>query len=126
MTAMTPAVQRAGSAHEAERDDPLNGVLDLVESAIRTALDLGLEPQLRTRMARLLPAPVAPPDTRSASRPGGEALTPDDELKLQILVGDLKRIAKLKMTAHAHGAAERVRVWAEQQLEAAKQGRATA
>lgn len=109
----------------AEADDPLNTVLDLVESAVRSALDLDLEAPLRVRMARLLPLP-APSDTRSASRPEGAALTPDDELKLQILVGDLKRIAKLKMTEHAHDAAKRVRGWAEQQLDAAKQGRAKA
>jgi len=121
----SPAATSQNRALPTEADDPLNTVLDLVESAVRSALDLGLEAPLRVRMARLLPLP-APSDSRSASRPEGAALTPDDELKLQILVGDLKRIAKLKMTEHAHDAAKRVRGWAEQQLDAAKQGRAKA
>jgi hypothetical protein len=126
MIASQPAVPRPGAPHDTERDDPRNTVLDLVEAAIRSAVDLGLEAPLRSRMARLLPVPVAAPsDSRSASRPEGAWLdfTPDDELKLQILVGDLKRIAKLKMTEHAHDAAKRVRAWVEQQLEAAKKGR---
>lgn len=128
------AVTAQHRALPAEADDPLNTVLDLVESAVRSALDLGLEAPLRVRMARLLPLPVAAPSGRLAEResegatktPDGAVMTPDDELKLQIFVGDLKRIAKLKMTEHAHDAAKRVRVWAEQQLDAAKQGRAKA
>jgi len=45
--------------------DPINAMLDLAESAIRTIIEHGAEAQLRTRLARLLPSPSNP----AASQP---------------------------------------------------------
>ena len=40
-----------------EHDDPRDALLDAAEEMIRRAIALGLEPQMRARLARLLPAP---------------------------------------------------------------------
>lgn len=41
--------------------DPVNAMLDLAESAIRTIVEHGAEAQLRARLARLLPSQAPPP-----------------------------------------------------------------
>ena len=53
-------------AEPAEREDPVNGLLDSLETLVTTLVEMGLEPQLRARLGRLL----ARPDSRSESRPG--------------------------------------------------------
>jgi hypothetical protein len=41
-----------------EHDDPRDALLDAAEEMIRRAIALGLEPQMRARLSRLLPEPV--------------------------------------------------------------------
>jgi hypothetical protein len=54
MTAVAPA------RHEpAEREDPRNRMLDVFDTLVESLKDNGLEPQLRARVARLLPAEPA-------------------------------------------------------------------
>ncbi len=47
------------AAAERDGDEAVNAVLDLVEQAMRTAVDLGAGPQLTTRAMRILPGLVA-------------------------------------------------------------------
>ena len=58
---MHSAAAAEATPADAHHADPLNAMLDLAEAAIRTVLDQGCEPQLRARLARLLPPPPAPP-----------------------------------------------------------------
>lgn len=51
----------------AEFDDPRDALLDAAEEMIRRAVALGLEPQMRARLARLLP----PPASVAAGQPNG-------------------------------------------------------
>ena len=53
-------------AEPAEREDPVNGLLDSLETLVTTLVEMGLEPQLRARLARLLPVPT--PSVGGASR----------------------------------------------------------
>lgn len=79
------AVARASSAdpHPRETDDPRNRLLDAFEAQVEAMLANGLEPQLRARLARLLPA-------RGADA-GGHVKRPDnapenaDDLRLLCL-----------------------------------------
>lgn len=50
---------RHQSADTAEREDPLNGLLDAFEAQVQALIDNGLEAQVRARFARLLPVPAA-------------------------------------------------------------------
>lgn len=56
----------AAMRHEVvqEREDPLNRLLGSFEGQIIACIDLGLEPQLRTIIERLLPAPKPEPSQR--------------------------------------------------------------
>lgn len=45
-----------------ETDDPANGLLDALETLISTMAALGMDSQIRARLARLLPPPVVRPD----------------------------------------------------------------
>ena len=45
-------------AEPAEREDPVNGLLDSLETLVTTLVEMGLEPHLRARIARLLPVPT--------------------------------------------------------------------
>lgn len=128
--------QRAASAAETARffddehdrpsDAPLNAVLDLVESAVRTAVDFGLEAQLRARLARLLPPPKPEPDLFAAPAPPG-VLTAQEvaehELGLSCLIEDCARLSKLKASASAHAAIERMRTRARAELDASVKAR---
>lgn len=67
----------AGESPDAtESDDPRNALLDAFEAQIAALIDNGLEPQLRTRLARLLPppAPASKPRPHPASESGEAAL----------------------------------------------------
>mgnify|MGYP001500572918 CR=1 FL=1 len=43
-----------------EREDPMNALLEAFEGTVRALIDNGLEPQLRARLARLLPPEAVP------------------------------------------------------------------
>lgn len=56
---------RHQGADTAEREDPLNGLLDAFEAQVQALIDNGLEAQVRARFARLLPVPAAPAAARA-------------------------------------------------------------
>ncbi|WP_181337097.1 hypothetical protein [Hyphomicrobium methylovorum] len=121
----TTALAARPRSEPEDRDDPRNRLLDAFDAQIEALIDNGFEAQVRARVERHLP-PISPEPDLFVPQTAGFVCAAEDELKLQILAGDLKRLAKLKMTEHAHDAVKRVRTWVEQQLEAAKQARAKA
>lgn len=133
MTPSTAAQTVARQVLPEETDNPLNTVLDLVESAVRSAMDLGLEAPLRARMARLLPAPLPAPSDRLSGResecasknPAG-AVEPPDASEELALVAYQKRFGKFRMTELEYEGWKIIRSFLDEQLDAAKQGRAKA
>lgn len=63
-----PSGEPAAVRGAPEPEDPLNNLLDAFEAQVQALIDNGLEPQLRARIQRLLPAPS---DSASRSRPEG-------------------------------------------------------
>ncbi|MGE3064153.1 MAG: hypothetical protein AB7K67_01085 [Hyphomicrobiaceae bacterium] len=101
----------------AERDDPLDRVLDLIEANVEMAIDLGLEAPLRARLARLLPAPgadgffVGAGDSPAGSRPPApvpEAYTPLDLAAVLTVCRDLEAF---KLRGAQHAAIARLKAW---------------
>lgn len=76
MTAVPHHVHGFAPAAPAEAHDPRNALLDAFEAQVEAMIANGLEPQLRTRLARLLPAPVRPRTSSTA-----------DDLHLRALSG---------------------------------------
>lgn len=56
-----PAAAEPETALEVRDIAPTNAMLDLLESQVRALTDLGCEPQIRARLARLLPPPAPVP-----------------------------------------------------------------
>lgn len=99
----------APARHEApEREDARNVVLDLVEQAIRSALDMDLEAPLRVRLDRLMPRPVPPPAPAAAPK----LVSPPAEEQLHVVHGeDAIQRAQHKLTWDSTG-----RIWLETPL----------
>ncbi len=97
-----------------ETDDPANGLLDALETLLRTMSALGMESQIRARLNRLFPPPpppapasFAPSDSRSGSRPeGAEGVT---KLELSILLTGLREASELRLPGAAHAVIARLR-----------------
>lgn len=71
-----------------------NGLLDLTEQHLRLVLELGMESQLRARLARLLPAETSPPPSPAEQPVSALTLT-----RMLTVLGFLDRF-KLKRVEH--------------------------
>ncbi len=74
-----------------DRDDPLDRLLDAFEVQVEALKDQGLEPQLRARLARLLPPPPATP--APAATPLEAQTDTRDELDLATVMSALKIVS---------------------------------
>lgn len=102
---------------------PENAILDLVETSIRTALDLGLEPQLTARLDRLVPRakievpvpmPAQPPGCASGQPKGASAEAseaPERKLELAAVLTACRQLATFKLSAGHHEAIARLKAW---------------
>lgn len=103
----------------AERDDPMDRVLDMIEVNIETAIDLGLEPQLRARLARLLPAPAMGTVTilasgtapAAGSAPVESPAPTRDPLDLAAVLTVCRELETYKLRAAQHAAIARLKGW---------------
>lgn len=107
-----------------EFDSPLDAVLDMIEASVTTAIDLGLEPQLRARLARMLPAPVpARPAPVPVSMPAAARSCPLDLATVLTVCRDLEQF---KLSGPKHAAIARLKAWLVAELAAANVATATA
>lgn len=107
----------AAARHESEeRENPLNGMLDLFEAQVSLLLEHGAEPQLRTRMERLLP-PAARPALEPVKRRDA-----DREIGLANVLAVLLAYSRRRDTEPVHFANARARQFIEAELRAATGG----
>lgn len=95
-----------------ERENPLNGMLDLFEAQVSLLLEHGAEAQLRTRMERLLPPtqkPVPVPEKRRDA---------DREIGLANVLAVLLAYSRRRDTEPVHFANARARAFIESELRA--------
>lgn len=104
-------------------EDPRNALLDAFDAQVRAMIDNGFEPQLRARLAKHLPAQppradlFAPPPVPDAC---AGALRQAGALGLTALIGELRRLEKLKLTKLAWEAVTAIKAHAEAALAAEK------
>lgn len=85
---------RAG-VHDEQCDDPVNRLLDVFEDQCEALIAIGLEVQMRSRLARLLPAPPQPAAGQQFE--GGI----DREIALAGALGVLARVKRWKSLSAA-------------------------
>lgn len=61
MNAPLPTHDSPLTTHQSREQDPRNAMLDLLEQQVRALIAAGCEPQVRARLARLLPLPERTP-----------------------------------------------------------------
>lgn len=89
--------------HEHEdRDAPVNGTLDALETLIRVIIANGGEAALRARMARLLPA-------ETPAAPASPSLPDIDPLDLAAAVSVCRGLEGFKLTSAKHDSLKRLR-----------------
>lgn len=127
---------RADSRPESEPERLANGLLDLIEGQVRTALDLGLGPQLEARVARLLPAlcaPAAPQpagwlrgltatgaaaavDPPASGAKTGPSVDPSAALDLAAVLTVCRQLEQFRLAGPQHAAIARLKAWVVAEL----------
>jgi len=97
-----------------ERENPLNGMLDLFEAQVSLLLEHGAEAQLRTRVERLLPPVVKPEPQKRRDA--------DREIGLANVLAVLLSYSRRRDTEPVHFANARARQFIEAELRAATGG----
>lgn len=100
-----------------EREDPHNRLLDAFEAQVAAAVALGLEPQLRARLARLLPEPARPEPAPAPARPRDS----EHELLLTQVLVVCRQMEGYRLPGEQHAAIARLKCWIIDRLEEARQ-----
>jgi hypothetical protein len=107
---MTVALRRP-TYEPQEADDPRNAMLDLVEANIEIAIGQGLEPQIRARLARLLPPDPCRACAEAAARPAPPVVALPEAVDLAAVLTACKATERLRLQASQHAAIARLRGW---------------